>query len=119
MNNILTNRKPELRADMSELSALLDELTPKLAEVSGEVRELLFCLRDIPPDLLVTAEFVFASRTDGTLLLKPSQLLLDLGFAIRTNKLDRLLFERSHGFSFVDNRLVELPILSTLEKPTN
>lgn len=111
--------KEVLRADAGELSALLDELTPKLADVSGELEKFLFSIRDISFDLLVVAEFVPASGACGTLLLKPSQLLLDLGVAIRTNKFDRLLFERSHGFSFVENELVELPILPTSEKPTN
>lgn len=118
MNNILLNRKPELRADTSELSALVDGLLAELPNVPDEVRQLLLNFLKFSPEL-VSFECGVAAGAVVTILLKPSQRLIDLGFAIRTGNFDFLLVEQSHGFSFVDNGLVELPILSTLEKPTN
>ena len=112
------NFKATLKADTSELSAFLDELLADLSNVPDEVGELLLNFLKFSPEL-VSFECGVAAGAVVTILLKPSQRLIDLGLAIRAGNFDLLLVERSHGFSFVDNGLVELPILSTLEKPTN
>ncbi|MBA3756504.1 MAG: hypothetical protein H0X02_09860 [Nitrosomonas sp.] len=99
----------------SELKKVLNRLRADLANAPNEVRELFLNFPKLSAEL-VSFECGFAAGAVVTVLLKPSQLLLDLGFAIRTGNFDFVVVEHPHGFSCVDSGLVELPILSTLEK---
>ena len=82
------------------------------------IRNMALCFLDFTPKL-ISLDVCVTSRTVMSILLKPSNLLLDLGVAVRTGDFNRLVVEQAHGFSFVENELVELPILPTSEKPTN
>jgi len=104
--------------DSKKLGELLDGLFTELSKASDDVRKLALEFIEITPELF-SFEYSIASRAAITVLFKPSQRLIDLEFAIRTGNLDSLVINRSHGSSFVDNGLVELPILSTSEELSN
>ncbi len=108
----------ELKADTSELSAFWDGLLADLSDVPEEVREFFLNLGNLPAEL-VCFECGVTSGAVVTVLLKPSQRLVDFGAAIRARNFDFVFVEQSHGFSFVDSGLVELPILPTSEKPSD
>lgn len=104
-----------LRADATALSAFLDGLLADLANTPSEIRDFLNFLESSPE--LISFECGVAAGAVVTVLLKPSQRLLDFGAAIRAGNFDFLRIKHSHGFSFVDNGSGCVSILSTSEKP--
>ncbi len=108
--------KMEVKADISEVSALLEELFAKLADVPDEVRELLLDVSNISSELLVESEFLITSSATATIRFKPSKFLIDFSAAVRTGNFDSLFVEYPHVFSSVGNGSVELPSLPTLGK---
>ena len=106
------------RFEESELKKELGRLFSDLANATDEIRKTFFNIFKTSSEL-VSLECGVATGAVILVLLKPSQRLLDLGAAVRAGDLNRLVVEQAHGFSFVENELVELSILPTSEKPTN
>ena len=100
----------------SELAKTLEGLFADLLKCPDIFRQFAIERLQILTEL-ISLESNLTSGAATTLLLKPSQTLLDLCFAVRTCNLKFLSVKQSHSFSSVDSGLVELPILSTLEKP--
>jgi hypothetical protein len=102
----------------SELRKAMDRLLTDLANASNETRSNAINLLKCGPELC-RLESGIASGAKITFLLEPSDFLLDICVAVRTGEFNNLVVGNEHGFSFVENELVELPILSTSEKPTD
>ncbi|MDT3708148.1 MAG: hypothetical protein ROZ09_15100 [Thiobacillus sp.] len=84
-----------VRADATELQALLSELGEALEAAPLHVRKLAFDLFDHASELVCVQDGV----TEGagiTVLLEPSQLLRDLVAAMRAGDLEGLAIQRSH-----------------------
>ena len=104
--------------DGSELFGVMDELLSDLINAPDEVRNRALYFLDFPSKL-IRLESCITSGAVVTVLLKPSELLLDLCAAVRTGNFDFVVIEHGHSFSFVEDGFRELPILSTLEKLPN
>jgi len=101
--------------ESSELFKTLDGLLVELRKATPEIRSNALCLFKSLSNL-ATAEFVTTPGAPVVIVFKPSDCLLDLCLAVRTGKFDNLIVGNEHCFSFVENKLWELPILSILEK---
>ncbi|MBS0424590.1 MAG: hypothetical protein JSR71_09265 [Proteobacteria bacterium] len=101
--------------DKSELFRVLNELLADLADAPSEIRANAVCLLD-EISKLAAIKCVTTPGAVVTILLEPSDFLLNICVAVRTGKFDNLVVGNEHCFSSVDSGLVELPSLSTLEK---
>ena len=84
-----------LQADTTDLAALIDQLKLDLADAPLQVRELALNLLDGASEL-VCLEQGPASGARVTVLLKPSQRLLDFASAVRARNFNFLGVEESH-----------------------
>lgn len=87
----------EIKADTTELNSYIDQLVANLANAPQEVRQLALRFVDIPSEL-IRFECGAASGAGVTVLLKPSQRLLDLGTAIRTGNFDLFVIKNAHDY---------------------
>ena len=90
--NQAIGRSIELRADARGVLDLLADLNFDLANAPGEIRKLALDFSDLNPEL-VCFERGVASRAVLSVLLKPTQRLLDFAAAVRTGDFEKLLIE--------------------------
>jgi hypothetical protein len=87
--------------DTSAVDALVGELLKHLPDSPRHVREFALNLLDGGGELFSIEQGVAAGAV-VSLLLKPTQRLLDFSLAVRTGDFDRLVVKDSHDSSIVD-----------------
>ena len=80
----------EVRLDASAVMAVIEQLKLDLADAPLQVRKLALDLVDLPFEL-VGFEQGETTRAGVTVLLKPSQRLLDFAAAVRARDFDHLV----------------------------
>jgi hypothetical protein len=99
----------------SELEKVFKVLFADLSNAPDEVRDRALSFFN-PLSELIRFESGVTAGTVMPILIKPTDLLLNLCVAVRTGNFDFLVVEHGHSFSSVKSGLVELPSISTLEK---